>query len=217
MQPDVIGLQEVDNITKRSPFDETAKLASLTGMHGYFVQNRVFQDGGYGVSILSRTEPLEVRYFHYHPPGQPVPDCTVEHSTLADFCQGAIALKLTDSQSGKLFWFVTTHIGLNGMQEPEITELVNEFLPTLKGASAIFVSGDFNSVPDAPEMKPIQSAFTDTWAANGKGDGWTFDSANPYERIDYIFQNPVAFTCDKVEVPVTQASDHRPFYAEFHF
>ena len=70
VQPDVIGLQEVDNITKRSPFDETAKLASLTGMHGYFVQNRVFQDGGYGVSILSRTEPLEVRYFHYHPPGQ---------------------------------------------------------------------------------------------------------------------------------------------------
>jgi len=186
--PDVIGLQEVDNITQRSPFDETAKLASLTGMRGYFIQNRVYQGGGYGVSILTREEPLEIRYFHYHPPGQPEPDCTVDHSTLADFCQGAIALKLLDKDSGKLFWFVTTHIGLNGMQEPEVTELVEEFLPTLTGASAVFVTGDFNSLPDSAEVKIISSVYTDTWATYGKGDGWTFDSANPYERIDYIFQ-----------------------------
>ena len=213
--PDVIGLQEVDNFTQRSPFDETAKLAQLTGMHGFFQQNRVYQSGGYGVAILTRSQPLRVRSFHYHAPGKPQPDCSVEPTTLADYCQGALAVMLKEPESGKLYWFVTTHIGLNGMQTPEVTQLVEEFLPTLTGASAVFVSGDFNSVPTDECMSVISNQYTDVWRLCGAGDGLTFDSANPTKRIDYIFQHPYAFPCDISLVPNTQASDHRPVYATF--
>ena len=213
--PDVVGLQEVDNMTRRSAIDETTELARLTGMEGYFLQNRVYQDGGYGVAILTRTTPLERREFHYHAPEQPAPRCDRQPTTLADYCQGALALKLRDTESGELFWFVTTHIGLSGMQTPEVTELVDEFLPTLDGARAVFVTGDFNSVPTDTCMKAIQAQYTDTWDVCGAGNGWTFDSANPFERIDYIFQRPNVFKCKKAVVPDTQASDHRPVYADF--
>ena len=73
VNPFAIGLQEVDNKTERSPLDETKELAKKLGMHGYFLKNRRYQGGGYGVAILTKQKATETKEFHYHPPNKPVP------------------------------------------------------------------------------------------------------------------------------------------------
>ena len=103
------------------------------------------------------------------------------------------------------------------MQSNEVTQLVEEFLPTLHDGDSIFVSGDFNSVPTDEAVKIIAAKAADTWTLCGDGsEGWTFNAEKPFERIDYIFQAPTAtWRCANATVPNTLASDHRPFVADF--
>ena len=219
--PDAIGLQEVDRYTRRHNVDEPDILANLTGMHWTFGKMRDFQGGGYGVAILTRSEPLETRTFYYHPPGGKRGECKDGPST-ADYCQGAIAVKVPAPERSKPVWFITTHIGLFDMQLNEVKELVTEFVPELAAdteADGIFITGDFNSVPTSDAVKYIVSeegGFVDTWATAGSGDGFTFDSNAPFERIDYILQKkPTGYKCTKIVVPQTLASDHLPVIAQF--
>src|SRR6187401_2662233 len=55
VNPDFVALQEVDNKTKRTGHvDQTAEVAKLTKMHGYFGKAMQWEDGEYGDSVLSR-------------------------------------------------------------------------------------------------------------------------------------------------------------------
>ena len=57
LQPDVVGLQEVDNGNPRTwRSDQTAELAKLCGMEGAWVE----KVPGYGISVLFRRKPLKV-------------------------------------------------------------------------------------------------------------------------------------------------------------
>ncbi len=67
INPDLVGLQELDNMTQRHPGDnQLAKLSELTGLK-YFVYGKVldFQGGGYGIGILSRFPILESKLHIY--------------------------------------------------------------------------------------------------------------------------------------------------------
>jgi len=67
---DIVGLQEVDNNTDRHPHDNQAQvLANLTGLtHHVFAKFRDFENGGYGVAIISRF-PIEAAVtLHYSKP-----------------------------------------------------------------------------------------------------------------------------------------------------
>lgn len=221
-QPDALGLQEVDRYTKRHYVDEPDVLANLTNMYWTFGKMRDFQGGDYGVAVLTRQEPKETRTFYYHPPGQARNECN-EGPSYADYCQGAVAVRIYDATAKRDIWFITTHIGLYDMQLDEVKELVNEYVSQLVAEDPtipIFITGDFNSVPTSDAIKYMVSDdanFEDTWDVYGDGEGYTFDSQSPFERIDYIFQRkPVAYTCVKIVVPETLASDHYPVVAEFN-
>lgn len=218
-QPDVVGLQEVDNFTQRHFVDEASTLAQLTGLHATFAKMRDFEGGEYGVALLTREKPLATRVFHYYNPsgGGGSSNCSGPPAA-DDYCQGALAVRLAS------VWVVCTHVGLYEMQLPEARELVDEFVPLLEAAqpraAAVVVVGDFNSVPTSAAVRYVvaEGNFTDTWAQCGVGDGFTFDAAKPYERIDYIFRRPQsALACKEIFVPDTQASDHRPVVASFVF
>lgn len=220
-QPDLVGLQEVDYYTTRHYVDEPKTLSNLTNMYYTFGKMRDFQGGDYGIAILTRQEPKETRTFYYHPPGQVRNQCAEGPST-ADYCQGAVAALVYDAEAGRDVWFLTTHIGLYDMQLDEVKELVNEYVAELvreDPSIPIFITGDFNSVPSSDAVKYMVSdegGFEDSWSVAGSGEGFTFNSQNPFERIDYIFQRkPVSYTCTKMVVPVTMASDHYPIVAEF--
>ena len=54
-RPDLVGLQEVDrNVRRTEGKDEIAELAAMTQMEFAFAPNLDYQDGKYGVAILSR-------------------------------------------------------------------------------------------------------------------------------------------------------------------
>jgi endonuclease/exonuclease/phosphatase family metal-dependent hydrolase len=70
--------------------------------------------------------------------------------------------------------------------------------------------GDLNADPHSPAIDLIERAgFTDSWIQAGAGPGFTFPSAEPDRRIDWIFHTP-DLAATSAEVPVSQASDHRP-------
>ncbi len=81
------------------------------------------------------------------------------------------------------------------------------------GEPSTILVGDLNSTPDFPEMKLIADAgFVDSWAQAGQGDGYTFSSDAPYERIDWIWHTPDLVALD-IRVLTTTASDHLPLRA----
>src|SRR5687768_6315860 len=53
VNPDLVGLQEVDEKTARSNgVDQAARLGELTGMHAIFGKAMDYQGGAYGLAIL---------------------------------------------------------------------------------------------------------------------------------------------------------------------
>lgn len=70
------------------------------------------------------------------------------------------------------------------------------------------VMGDLNATPDAREIALLRDAgLRDAFALAGQGDGFTYSSARPYQRIDYIWVSPDLSARDFVIMP-GRASDH---------
>ncbi len=86
-------------------------------------------------------------------------------------------------------------------QSPEIVKFWNQRPRT------IFV-GDLNATPDAKEIAMLRDAgLRDAFAAIGAGDGFSWPSDKPNQRIDYIWFSPDLAVRDLVMPPST-ASDH---------
>jgi endonuclease/exonuclease/phosphatase family metal-dependent hydrolase len=70
--------------------------------------------------------------------------------------------------------------------------------------------GDLNAQPDWVEMKLIADAgLLDSWSEAGVGQGFTFSSGDPYQRIDWIWHSDDLVAVE-AQVLQTQASDHLP-------
>lgn len=80
-----------------------------------------------------------------------------------------------------------------------------------KGYSLLL--GDLNAQPDWTEMKLIADAgLLDSWSEAGVGQGFTFSSGDPYQRIDWIWHSDDLVAVE-AHVLQTQASDHFPVVA----
>ena len=194
---EIIGLQEVDNHWgSRSEFlDEAEWLAERLDMHVV-----------YGANLDEPPLPGDVDNRQY---GNAVlseyPIISSENHLLTNVA------------------FYSTHLDF---QREEQRALQVEEILDITGASerpAVIV-GDLNAEPDAPELQPLFSVFTDTFAALGQGDDYTFGPdleglpgsgsvENPSLRIDYILTARGA-TATSAEVIRTTASDHLPIVAE---
>lgn len=68
--------------------------------------------------------------------------------------------------------------------------------------------GDLNAQPNSIEVGMLRdSGLEDSFSSAGVGDGLTFSSAKPYERIDYIWFSPDLAVKDFI-IPKSTASDH---------
>jgi endonuclease/exonuclease/phosphatase family metal-dependent hydrolase len=75
--------------------------------------------------------------------------------------------------------------------------------------------GDLNARPNSREIGLIsESGMIDAWLEAGQGNGFTYASNNPDQRIDYIWISPDLKTVE-IEVMQTQASDHLPVLGLF--
>ncbi|HEY44812.1 MAG TPA: hypothetical protein G4O11_12605, partial [Anaerolineae bacterium] len=72
------------------------------------------------------------------------------------------------------------------------------------------ILGDLNAVPGVAEIALfLQAGLIDSWTEVGSGDGYTYSSGDPFQRIDWIWHTPDLVALD-VEVLQSTASDHLP-------
>ena len=113
-----------------------------------------------------------------------------------------------DLGDGEELLVIATH--LHHIEADHETHLV-QLAPILDfwgGRERTVILGDMNSWPHSPEIAMLRRAgLRDAFAEVGSGDGYTFSSIKPYERIDYIWVPPDLPVGDLV-IPHSRASDH---------
>lgn len=209
---DIVLLQEVDRATRRSGGeDHLAELARLTGMHSAFGKSLDFQDGEYGIALLSRfpIERSSVLPLAVTPPQE----------RAGGAYEPRVALHaLVATPRGRLH-VVNTH--LDPGREPvfrhqEITGILAYIARNVPAAEPLLLGGDLNARPDTPEIIALDLHFVDAWRACGDGGaGHTFPAHAPDRRIDYLMLRGVR--CSTARVLATEASDHRPVVAGVTF
>jgi endonuclease/exonuclease/phosphatase family metal-dependent hydrolase len=81
-------------------------------------------------------------------------------------------------------------------------------LSTLGDIEGTVVLGDLNARPGDPEIELFREAgFVEALEAANISPGYTYNSVEPYEQIDYIWVSP-DLTVSDVVIPNSNASDH---------
>lgn len=103
---------------------------------------------------------------------------------------------------------LTTH--LDYRSDPAIRRAqVDEIVAVLGRISGpTILAGDLNATPEALELQPLFRRLMDAWRT-GAGPGYTYPSAAPTKRIDYVlYSDP--FVLVEARVPESAIADHRP-------
>ena len=209
---DVVGLQEVDvHWGDRSGFaDQAAELAAACGMeyrYGPIYSLPPLEEGGlpreFGVAILTR---LPVLSWENHPLTRLSTQSESGPEPMPGFLHVAVAL-----DGARVDVFVT-HLDFRpdpSVRQAQVAEMLALMGP-MDGPTVLL--GDMNATPDRAELAPLFHRMRDAWGA-APGPGFTFPGDAPDRRIDYILVGgPVDVVA--VEVPDTDASDHRPVVAD---
>lgn len=191
--PDVVALQEIDSVTRRSDkVDVAAYLGRKCSMYHTFSKAIDFDGGGYGVAILSHEKPRSVKRFAL--PGS----------------EEARTLLVVEF---KRYMFVSTHLSLTA--EDRLASL--GVIDSLANAATkpIFFAGDWNATPDSEFGRTLSQTMqylTDSTQC-------TFPADNPRTVIDYIVaprtQLVKVLHREVIDEPI--ASDHRPIFVKVKF
>jgi len=200
-RPDLVGLQEVDRGVRRTEgVDEIAELARMTRMDYAFGHNLDYQEGQYGVAILSKFLIQKIDHRKY------------ENRREAER-RGMLRVEV--DIGGRTINFATTHLDYQRDDGRLFeTEQLLRFLADLK--NPLIVVGDFNDEPTGSAYKLMLTKFEEAWiGSRAKGDGFSYPADNPSKRIDYIFfRTTGGVSAKKSWVVKTLASDHVPVMAE---
>lgn len=197
--PDIVSLQEVDQIVGRSDgIDQAKELARLTNMNFVFGSAIKLGRGHYGNAVLTKLPIEESETISL--PGQEL------RSALC------VTLRTSDKSSAGKFLFIATHLD-NHRKESRIksASLIEELFDSDKNLPAI-LAGDLNTVHGSPVMMAVEKTWSD---ATNKKDLFTAPAKNPFKQIDYILCRPLK-RWKVLETKVLDeavASDHRPILA----
>lgn len=87
-------------------------------------------------------------------------------------------------------------------------------LETWNNAKMTIITGDLNAEPDSPEIKLLRDAgLVDIMSGSIPPAGYTYHSADLYQRIDYIWITP-DLKAENARVFQSTASDHLPVIVE---
>jgi len=189
INPDIIGLQEINEAVNGNGEDNQAKRIadSLSAFFGityhYYISmthlswNNQFREF---VGIITKY-PVENQGFFPLVPG---------------VFPRKVVWNLIDTPIGKINFF-NTHLSYNS--ESVRVQQVQQIISFVIGkeinnpAAGSILTGDFNATPIAPSVQQLTTTGTDTFyvdtfaEANPGNLGYTFPSNSPNERIDFIF------------------------------
>jgi endonuclease/exonuclease/phosphatase family metal-dependent hydrolase len=226
--PDIIALQEIDYHSARSYYanqqDSIAKI---------------------GYNYVAKAINWDKKYlpFPYWPPSMQFGEILSGQSILSKYPlsdQKRVILKRVDNSPfyrdlfylDRLAQIVTVHINnkdiilinvhLEAFDKPtrlEQMDFVIDLFEQLSQENPVILLGDFNSdsTNDTAAIKKIFFIKNIGYAALGNTFDYTFDSENPYKRIDYIFytKNSIEMVDSQVLKEFGQISDHLPVTMQF--
>ena len=192
-QPDVVALQEIDSVTRRSDkVDVAAYLGRKCSMYHTFSKAIDFDGGGYGVAILSHEKPRSVKRFAL--PGR----------------EEARTLLVVEF---KRYIFVSTHLSLTAEDRLASLGVIDSLAKA--ATKPIFFAGDWNATPDSE----FGRALSQTMQYLTDSTQCTFPADNPRTVIDYIVaprtQLIKVLHREVIDEPI--ASDHRPIFVKVKF
>jgi len=202
-QPDLVALQEVDRLTRRSaslyggtPQDLCAELAKLTRLHGVFGKAMEQHSGDYGEAILSRipssAEPI-TRILPTPEGGEPRALLTIDYPL----------------GRGEKITFAATH--LCHQHEANRLAQVQDILRVADACAEPFIlAGDFNFETGEAPYHVLATAMEDTGVTAGNTAlTWPYDK--PTTRLDIVFVDKKHnWAVKDVALINNDASDHFP-------
>jgi endonuclease/exonuclease/phosphatase family metal-dependent hydrolase len=203
-QPDIVALQEIDVHTNRSgkTVNEAEEIARLTGMKYYFAKAIDYDDGEYGVAILSKL-PMEAMTNNPLPTAE---GTRGEHRTLAT--------AIINLPGNKKIVFASTHLDAQRSDTNRLLQIkkIGEFFNNEK--LPVIIAGDFNATPNSDVINILDKYFTRTCLNNC---GSTIPVIIPTKTIDFIAYKPSDkfIVIEQKVVDEQYASDHRPVLALF--
>ena len=223
--PDIVALQEVDrDMPRTGRVDQAAWLGQRLGYHAVFgpaTGGATFREstGQYGIAMLSRGPIVEhERRLLYH---QPLP---VEQRPPRYHIEQRAILGCAVDLHGIIVDTFCTHFDLTQDQRLHQAQEVADFCTSWHPGRPAVLMGDFNALPDDPEIATIRAVLTDVFQERGvTGDErLTFPSGPLGSRadngwaggIDYVFLSS-HFQPLEIEVirETSPASDHAPVIA----
>jgi len=191
--PDLVALQEVDKVCKRSgEVDQAAELAKILKMEQRFGKFMDYQGGEYGMAVLSRL-PIEKTIVHKLPKGS----------------EPRIALEVvvkSPKWPGK-FSFISIHN--DWMKEPLRVQQIEALQTGLKDRKhPVILAGDFNAKPKSDSLIKLEE---NGWKMLREGRKNTWSASKPKVEIDFFFAKGLrAFRFQDRVIEERIASDHRP-------
>lgn len=195
--PDVVGLQEVDSVVKRSGYiPEAAVLGEKVGMYATFGPAIPLTRGKYGVAILSKEAPMSVRNI-------PLPGAEKRTLLVCEFQE---------------YVFACTHLDLE--EENRLTSLDIILDEAAQWEKPFFICGDWNDRPSSTLITKMKRSFSFINNLSENSSNNTFPADTPTRIIDYIANYGAgtkrSFKSIKSRKVLNEpvASDHRPVIVE---
>ena len=196
---ELVGLQEVDSLCKRSGSEDQMKtLASITGMHYAFVRHFPYDGGSYGLGILSKYPISDVRNDRI--------TSLPKDGKEASLALLSVKVSMPDHQD---LQFATVHFALDQTtrirQATETIAQLNRKLPTI-------LTGDLNAEPGTTELLKLEVPYQNI----GNPGILTFPDKKAAKRIDYILvsksnSGPELLVASPGDI---HHSDHLPLVSE---
>lgn len=198
LQPDIVGLQEVDDLVTRSGgVPQAQRLGESLGMQHAFGRFMDYQGGAYGMAILSRHPIVATQSVRLPDGNEPRVALAVEVQLSADRRVTIVNVHFdwVDDDSFRFAQAAALTKYLDGLKTPYV------------------LLGDFNDEPGSRTLALFRQRAAE--ATKPATDRFTFSSTEPTKEIDFVFTAPAAgWRAREVRV-ITEplVSDHRPVLA----
>ncbi len=192
VNPEVVGLQEVDSVVNRSGnIDILQLLSQQTGMHATYGYSILHDGGKYGNGLLTREKPIAVKKIAL---------------------PGATEARTAQIVELEKYVVVNTHLSLNADERLESVKIITDAAKEYD--KPVFLIGDLNATPDSDPMKFLSNE----WQILSNPKTPTSPSSHPRNTIDYILgytTNGQTYARHNARVIDERvASDHLPLFVD---
>lgn len=190
INPDIVGLNEVDIFNPRSKFtNQPERIAQKLNYYYSFAPTLSWGMMKYGNCLLSRWPIVEVAT-------HPLPSQKEQRGCL---------MGVVDAGTSKVR-VLTTHLGLTHQERLKQLEVLEDLVSS--SIEPCVLMGDFNCIIDSGVFAPV---LVDTTRSANIATFFTFPAQLPSAQIDYVFVSRQFKTLACATVK-TLASDHLPVF-----